>query len=261
MSALEALIATSEESSLMNSLDFSLPPASTAVTDRKNNLRAYPTSQSTLNPTGTRTCRIRLGGDNFCDTQSIRLSFQIHKLDGTNPLVPLCGAWGLWSEMFLRSNGREMDNIPWYGRFHTQYGFNQKSRAEQFGQIGICSGYGSDVAGASSNQPVMGTIAAGASVTVMHELLLSAFQHHKYWPTRYAPLELEVSVNSIVSDWLSQAGGTSQTFEINNVQLLYTDVTLDDAIQESFYKSLISGRLLNIPTMSAYQVVYTVPAN
>ena len=91
MSALESLIATSGEAPLLDTLDFSLPPASTAVTDRRQHVRAYPTSASTLSPTGTRTCRIRLGGDDFIDPHSVRLQYTIVNGHAENPLNAFCG--------------------------------------------------------------------------------------------------------------------------------------------------------------------------
>ena len=91
MSALESLIATSGEAPLLDTLDFSLPPASSAVTDRRQHVRAYPTSASTLSPTGTRTVRIRLGGDDFIDPHSVRIQYTIVNGHGTNALVPRCG--------------------------------------------------------------------------------------------------------------------------------------------------------------------------
>jgi hypothetical protein len=72
MSSLESLISTAGEAPLLDSLSFVLPPASTSVVDRRQHVRAYPTSASTLSPTGTRTCRIRLGGDDFVDSSTIR---------------------------------------------------------------------------------------------------------------------------------------------------------------------------------------------
>jgi len=93
MSALESLIATSGEAPMMDSLDFSLPPATSAVVDRRQHVRAYPTSASTLTPTGTRTVRIRLGGDDFCDASSIRLQYTINEIAGAagHSLVPWTG--------------------------------------------------------------------------------------------------------------------------------------------------------------------------
>ena len=79
MSALESMIASnpSGEAPIHPSLAYELPAPSTAVVDRKQHCRAYPSSASTLSLTGTRTVRIRLGGEDFIDPSSIRLQFTI----------------------------------------------------------------------------------------------------------------------------------------------------------------------------------------
>lgn len=77
MSALESLLAAGGESPLQDSLSFTIPAAWTAVAQRKPNVRAYPTSASTLSPTGTRMCRIRLGGNDWFDPASLRLVYTI----------------------------------------------------------------------------------------------------------------------------------------------------------------------------------------
>ena len=130
MSSLESLISVAGESPLLDSLDFTLPPASTSIVDRRQSVRAYPTSASTLTPTGTRTVRLRLGGDDFVDASSIRLVYTINETAGANPRTPVSGPWGMWGQVYLRSNGVELDNIPYYGRFHHQYGWNQLSMLE-----------------------------------------------------------------------------------------------------------------------------------
>ena len=177
MSALESLIATSGEAPLLDALDFSLPPSSTAVVDRRQHVKAYPTSASSPTPAGTRTVRIRLGGDDFIDPSSIRLQYTVRNLDGTNPMSPQTGPWGMWSQVYLRSGGVELDNIPQYGRFHHQYGWNHLSQLEQFGEAGISGFAGSWATGnVQSNSPEFGGINANGSYTVMHKLLLSIFR-------------------------------------------------------------------------------------
>lgn len=264
MSALESLIATSGEAPMMDSLDFSLPPATSAVVDRRQHVRAYPTSASTLSPTGTRTVRIRLGGDDFCDASSIRLQYTINEIAGVgnHSLVPWTGPWGAWGQVYLRSNGCELDNIPQYGRFHQQYGWNQLSQEEQFGEAGICGMAGSYTTGlAPLNVPAMGTIVPNGSYTVIHKVHVSLFNSGRYLPLRYMPLELEMSLNSTVTDWLNtNAGNNSASYAITNIQLMYDAVILDEAVQESFYKALLASRVLSIPTMTVYQVVQSIPA-
>ena len=259
MSALESLISTSGEAPMLDSLDFTLPPASTAVTDRRQHVRAYPTSTSTLTPNGTRTVRIRLGGDDFVDASSVRIMYAISETAGANPLTPLTGPWGAWSQVYLRSNGVELDNIPQYGRFHQQYGWNHLSMAEQFGEAGICGMAGSwATVGVPKNYPAMGTIAASQSYTVIHKLHLSLFSSMKLLPVRYMPLELEMTLNSTVGDWLNITAGNSQAYQVSNIQLMYDAYVLDEAVQASFYSALLANRVLSIPTMTVYQVVQPV---
>ena len=151
MSALESLIATSGEAPLLDSLDFSLPPSSTAVVDRRQHVRAYPTSASSLSPTATRTFRVRLGGDEFIDPSSIRLQYTVRSLDTTHVLGPVTGPWGMWSQVYLLSGGVLLDDIPFYGRFHQQFGWNHLSQLEQFGEAGVC-GFGGSWSSGNSQE-------------------------------------------------------------------------------------------------------------
>mgnify|MGYP007049803996 CR=1 FL=1 len=259
MTTLESMIAVAGEAPLADSLDFSLPPASTSVVDRRQHVRAYPTSASTLTPTTTRTVRIRLGGDEFINPASVRIQYTIVNGSGTNPLVPLTGPWGMWGQVYERSGGVEISNIPTYGRFHQQYGWNQLSMAEQYGEAGLC-GMGGNWGNGSSNVPLMGEIPAGQSYTVMHRLYTTLLSTSKLLPTRYMPLEYECSLSSTPADWLNTAGGNSQTFSIQNIQLLYDAYILDESVLESFYKSLLSNRVLSIPCMVVYQIQQSIPA-
>jgi hypothetical protein len=74
------------------------------------------------------------------------------------------------------------------------------------------------------------------------------------------PLELEMSLNPVVTDWVNTSGSRSSTYAITNIQLLYDAYVLDEAVQNSFYKALLSNRVLSIPTMTAYQVVQSIPS-
>ena len=131
MSALESLIAAGGEANLLESLSYDLPPASTAVVDRKQNCRAYPTSASTLVPNGTKTCRIRLGGNDFVDPSTIRLMYTLTNTHATAPLCPTVGPWGPFGLMRLLSNGCEVDNIPAYNRFHELHAWRLLTMEQQ----------------------------------------------------------------------------------------------------------------------------------
>jgi hypothetical protein len=133
---------------------------------------------------------------------------------------------------------------------------------EQFGEARIAGFGGSWSTGnTQTNQPNTGGVNASQSYTVMHKLYMSIFSSGKLLPTRYMPLELEMTLNSSLSDWLLTTTGHSTTFAIENIQLLYDAYALDEAVQDSFYKALLANRVLSIPTMTVYQVVQTIPAN
>ena len=122
--------------------------------DRKQHVKAYPT---------TRTVRIRLGGDEFINPASVRIQYTIVNGDGTNPLTPLTGPWGMWGQVYERSGGVEIANIPDYGRFHQQYGWNQLSMAAQYGEAGLC-GMGGSWGNGSDNVAQLGVIAPNSSL-------------------------------------------------------------------------------------------------
>ena len=111
------------EAPMRPALMYELPAPSTDVTDRKQHVRFYPSSASSLSLTGTKTCRIRIGGEDFIDPSSIRLQYTITADDGlVRALIPLTGPWGCWSQVYCRSNGVELDNIPNYNRHHQSFG-------------------------------------------------------------------------------------------------------------------------------------------
>jgi hypothetical protein len=150
--------------------------------------------------------------------------------------------------------------------------WNHLSMQEQYGEAGICGLHGSwdiDPDNAEpSNRPNIGLIPQNVSYTVMHKLGLSVLSSGRLIPTRYMPLELELHLNPTISDYLynqyqTADGATvalSTNFTLQNIQLLYDAYIVDEAVQESFYKSLLSNRVLSIPTMTVYQVVQSIPA-
>jgi hypothetical protein len=262
MSALESLIASTGEAPLHPALDYMLPSPSTAVTDRRQHCRAYPTSASSLSINGTKTLRFRLGTD-FIDPNSLRLQYTITNLDAGKLLRPVSGPWCRWQQCYLRSGGVELDNIPFFGRFFQQYSWNHLTREEQFGSLG-CEGFHTSTAVGETNwKPAVGQIATG-SFTCMHRLPLSLFSAGKLLPCMYAGLELEISMVNDLNDFClpASAGGNTgtQNFVVSDAQLIYDAVQLDESVLSSFYDSLLKNRVLSIPIMNAYQVVHTLPA-
>jgi hypothetical protein len=261
MSALEAVIAASGEADLLQGLSFDLPPATTAIVDRKQGCRAYPTSASTLVPNGTKSCRIRLGGNDFVDPSTIRLQYNLTNTDASKILCPAVGPWGPFGLVRLLSSGCEVDNLPAYNRFHELHGWRLMTTEQQAAE----AVYGWHSASNGTPHPTPGQIPAGASITVSFKPLLSLFTAGKFLPLRYASLDTEWTLAS-ATDWLNPnnyattPATASTSYSISNIQLFYDSVTLDEALSEKLFAALLSNRVLNIPTSQYYQVVQSLPA-
>jgi hypothetical protein len=266
MSALESMIASNPagEAPIHPALSFELPAPSTAVVDRRQHVRAYPSSASSLTSTGTKVCRIRIGGEDFVDPSSIRLQYTITNLDGAKWLRPLTGPWALWQQVYCRSNGVELDNIPHYGRWHQQYGWNHLDRESQFGSLAIEGFHSSKSVSTHNFKPQVGQIGGGCVLTVMHRLHLSLLSSGKLLPVKYAPLEIELAIVNDLNDFLYPASYTSdtgtQSFVISDVQILMDTYTLDEAVQNSFYSALLANKVLSIPVMNCYQIMHPLPS-
>ena len=267
MSALESLLAASGEADLSESLTFDLAPSSTAIVDCQTSCRAYPTSSSTLSLSGTRTLRIRLGGDSFVDPRSIRLRYTITNTDATAgttlDLAPISGPWCVWGLFRCLVNGVEVDNFQ-YNRMHELFGWRMLTMEQQYSEA-VYGWHSSYVAAAATGpHPTIGTIKAGASVTVSHKIFSAMTNQTKMLALRYAPMDFEFSLANITDGFFSQAAcGTpkfSQSFTISNVQIQYNASVLDESIQESFYKSLLSNRVLNTPISQTFSLIQSIPA-
>jgi len=259
MSALDSLISTAGEASLLSGMDYSVIPSSSAVVDRKTHVRAYPTSASSLTPT-SRTCRIRLGGSNMIESGSVRLMFTINNLSLTTSLIPLGGPWCAWGLVRLLSGGTEIENINLYGRHHELFSWKLLPFQDQWAEANVTGLHGSfDGTNGllKQSEPYVGKIEAGEKVTVIHKLNLSMFNSKKILPMAFCPLDLEVTMAD-VTDWLDTTAGTSN-LSISGLQIMYTEVIPDEAISNSLYKSLMANRILSVPTLCAFQLSYTVP--
>ena len=252
------MIASQSEAPVDPMLAYELPAPSTAVVERKQHCRAYPSSASTLSLAGTRTVRIRLGGEGFIDPTSVRLQYTI--VNGGAWMRPYTGPWGVWGTVRLLSGGCELDHVYDYGRFHQQYFFNQLSMAEQWGSAAVEGMHMSAPATSANAQPRVGEINGGSSFTCMHKLGLSLFSSGKLIPVKFAPLEVELTLRDTITDWLNPGNSGSTSFSLADVQILYDSMELDEAVQNALFSSLLKNRVLSIPTVHAHQMVFPIAA-
>lgn len=264
MSALESMIASnpSGEAPMHPALSYELPAPSTAIVDRKQHVRAYPSSASSLSAAGTKTCRIRIGGEDWVDPSSIRVQYTITNLTADKYVRPVTGPWGLWQQLYCRSNGVEIDNIPYYNRWHNQYGWLHLDRESQWGSAGIEGFHLSKPTTKNPFKPEVGQLGGNSSITVQHRLYTSLTGSGKMLPVKYAPLEIELSMVNDLNDFLLPAGDTgTQSFVVTDVQILMDCVTLDEAVLSSFYSAMLKNKVLSIPVYTCYQIAQQLPAN
>ena len=97
---------------------------------------------------------------------------------------------------------------------------------EQYGEAAITGLHGSWAVDGETplptNRPKLGGIPANTSYTVMHKLGLSVFSQQKLIPTRYMPIELELHLNPILTDYLRTNFSTN--FTLQNIQVLYEPI-------------------------------------
>ena len=263
MSALESMIASGGEAPINPALAYELPAPSTAIVDRQQHVRAYPSSASSLTSTGTKTCRIRIGGEGFVDPSSMRVQYTITNGTGDKWLRPVTGPWALWQQVYCRSGGVEIDNIPHYGRWHNQYGWLHLDRESQWGSVGIEGFHSSKPTTKNPFKPEVGAINYSVAMTVTHRLHLSLLSAGKLLPVKYAPLEIELSMVNDLNDFLLPASTNSntgtQSFTVSDVQILMDTYQLDESVLQSFYSALLRNKVLSIPIMNCYQICHPIP--
>lgn len=190
------------------------------------------------------------------EAASVRLQFVITNLDPTTTLRPLCGPHGVWDHVRLLAGTKEVDDIPHYGRLHELHQWQLTSMEHRFSEA--IRGYGGSIDLDNTAMPSPGTVLqVGGSITVSHKLQLSLFTSAKYIPLRYCPIDLECTI-APAANWLDPAG--SQLYQISDVRLVYTEVSVDEAVQEGFYQDLTQGRSINIPTQQFVQATQSIAA-
>ena len=153
------------------------------------------------------------------------MQYTITNLSADRYLRPLGGPWLLWQQVYLRSAGVELDNIPYYNRWHQQMGWLNATREEQFGTLGIQGFHLSSTSTVNPYKPNVGQLGGLASITVQHRLHLSVLNSGKMIPVKYMPLELECSMVNDLNDFLLPASAAdnsgTQSFVVSDAQVLY----------------------------------------
>ena len=255
-------IANGIEDKLINALSFKLAPGASYVTDRRS-VTFHPQGSNIYMPgQGTKLIRILCTGDNWMDPSTFRIMFNLNNLDTTanQNLRPLGGPWSFFRRMRILCAGQLVEDIMDYNRIHEMIHMmiakesRENDLAEAFGQPW------DEYAWQKNSFKVKNFhgIAPNSSMTVLFKPLSGILNQNKYLPLKWAPLTIELELvddknEPILSQFSKPTAGdgftaanTSTDWSINNV-MVKTDVcTLDNALDNSYYQHVNSGKSLPI---------------
>jgi len=236
---------------LVEGLKFAVPDVASYVNSRES-VTYWPSGGNSYAVRGVKVIKIQLNGDNWLDSRSVKLFFNV-KNDGALPLAPRHpGPWVFFRRARLIMGGQVIQDTDFFNRtthmFHTL-----KSAERRLNDFAM--GFGcSNETNATFANAVMDTstqIAVGESIAVgFHPFLLGLFNQASFIPLRYAPIQLEFELVGTATDAVfgntTNPATLTDLFSIENVQLKCDTVTIDNTVDNRFTEILMSGRHLPI---------------
>ena len=248
-------VANSVEDRLVDGLSFQLKPGASYVTERKS-VSYHPQGSNIYSTNGTKLVKLLLTGDQWLDPSTFRIMFDLRNMDGdANKLLrPLGGPHTFFRRMRILANGAVIEDIDNYNRVHEMFktlgasDARVNDKAEAFGQQ-----YNKDTI---LNTTTLSGVKGGQSQTVLFKPCSGLLNQPKMLPIRYMPITIEleivhdpnepiVSEDSTGSDGFSTAN-TTQSWQIENVQVKVDVVTLDNQLDNSYAEHLLEGKALPI---------------
>ena len=84
-------VSNSIEDKLLDGLSYKLDATASYITDRKSCTFWAMGSNIYAPNAGTKVIKMVLNGEGWLDPATVKIQFDVHNLDGTNPLRPLSG--------------------------------------------------------------------------------------------------------------------------------------------------------------------------
>ena len=245
-------IANGIEDKLIDGLSFKMNPGASYVVDRRS-VTFHPQGSNIYKTTsGTKLIRILLTGDNWLDTATFRIMFDLRNNEAaTKFLYPIGGPHSFFRRMRILAAGQLVEDIDNYNRIHemmsilTSTDSRDNQAAEAFG-LHWDTGPGTY---ATANR-----IEPGTALTVLFKPLSGLLNQNKMLPIRYAPITIELELVDAATDPVITAAAdttfttqvTSNDWQIENVQVKVDVCTLDNALDNSYAQHLLSGKSLPI---------------
>ncbi|CAE7903161.1 unnamed protein product, partial [Symbiodinium necroappetens] len=238
---------------LISTLDYKMRTSNASYVTSRKDVQFFPSSLSTFTSTTSRVARIPLttGGD-FLDPESIKIAFRLVNNDATNDFHPLTGHPGcLVKRIQLFANGQRTDDIDHYGRNVHMYTLLKPRE-----YTGSTANEGFEINDVS-NFP------AALPPSHFQEVLVAPTLVGLLGCGKMLPPQLNLVLEIEFADPAEAVRGgqtSSVDFELQNVRVLASQVTLDSALVESFNRVLLSGCSLVFSYPTVHTQTTSVPA-
>ena len=216
------------EDNLIDGLSFKLDPGASYITNRRS-VTFHPNGSDTYSSsTGTKVIKIRMNGSDWLDPSTCKLMFTLKNTDGATDMEFVSGPHSFFKRLRVLVGGQSCEDIDEYARTHEMFNILQSTAVRANDAVeGVVEG---------------DTLAANKSRRVGMKLLSGLLNQGKMIPLRVAPIEIELELAGEPGD--AQYGSTA--WEINDVQLKCDLCTLDNELENSYAKHLLSGQALPI---------------
>ena len=238
---------------LMESLDYKMRTSNANYVVARKDVQYFPSSLSTFTPTTSRVARIPLtSGSDFIDPESVKLAFRFRNLSADDDFFPaMCHPACLIKRCQLFANGQRCDDVSEYARSVHLYTLLKPLEWYQNMSIeGFEPGINPEVANAFPQDHYQEVL--------MKPSLIGLLNCGKMLPPQLN-LVLEIEFNE-PADAVRPGGNGTLNYQIENVRVMASQVTLDSALVESFNRVLLSGRSLVFSYPTMHTQVTSVPA-
>ena len=216
------LVISGGEDTLLESLNFSLPPSTSYVQQRRL-VSHYPPGASTFSPNGVRVCRYNINGD-WLDPASMRIYGKIYN-SGADVLQLASGPHALFSRCRLFIGGNLCEDLDFYGRSHEL--FRRKLMPADWA---INDSIESGLQSANGNELAQQQLAPGKTAMFNFQPLLGILNCGKLLPLRLSGgIAIELTLADIGDSCVL---GTS--YELQEMSIRCATSKLDSALESTF---------------------------
>ena len=255
----DLMLAGQTNDELLESLSYRLAPTSEYIQARRMS-RFYPSGASSYSSDTTQVARIELKGQGgFLDMSTLKIAFRLVNTSTISPLILAGGPHALISRIRVFCQGSLVEDCSHYSRVHHLVS-ELMAPSNWRVNAAVESNLASFRPDSERDPTQVEVIDPGEYATVLFTpSALGVCACQKLWPIDVAPLSVEVTFSQPADAVISNPNmhlrntASSQSYVVNNMHLLCSQVLVDSALSNSFKSALSSGRSLSI----AIQTIFT----